>query len=49
MKNQLQIYLQFNLKKEGYQVFCAYDGDEALKKVEEDTTGFNVIRYYASK
>lgn len=28
--------LQFNLKKEGYQVVCAYDGDEALKKVEED-------------
>lgn len=27
--------LQFNLKKEGYQVFCSYDGDEALKKVEE--------------
>jgi two-component system response regulator VicR len=27
--------LQFNLKKEGYQVFCAYDGDEALKKAEE--------------
>ncbi|MCZ8533739.1 response regulator YycF [Psychrobacillus psychrodurans] len=28
--------LQFNLKKEGYQVACAYNGDEALKKVEED-------------
>ena len=27
--------LQFNLKKEGYNVVCAYDGDEALKKVEE--------------
>lgn len=27
--------LQFNLKKEGYQVECAYDGDEALVKVEE--------------
>lgn len=27
--------LQFNLKKEGYHVFSAYDGDEALKKVEE--------------
>ncbi|QFG01016.1 DNA-binding response regulator [Psychrobacillus glaciei] len=27
--------LQFNLKKEGFQVFCAYDGDEALRKVEE--------------
>lgn len=27
--------LQFNLKKEGYQVECAYDGDEALAKVEE--------------
>ena len=26
--------LQFNLKKEGYQVECAYDGDEALEKVE---------------
>ena len=28
--------LQFNLKKEGYQVACAYNGDEALKKVEEE-------------
>ncbi|MFB1081543.1 response regulator YycF [Jeotgalibacillus sp. JSM ZJ347] len=27
--------LQFNLKKEGYEVHCAYDGDEALEKVEE--------------
>ncbi|WP_419960468.1 response regulator YycF [Psychrobacillus sp. BM2] len=28
--------LQFNLKKEGYQVVCAYNGDEALKKVEDE-------------
>src|SRR4051794_32842632 len=27
--------LQFNLEKEGYKVFCAYDGNEALVKVEE--------------
>ena len=27
--------LEFNLKKEGFQVFCAYDGEEALQKVEE--------------
>ncbi len=27
--------LQFNLKKEGYEVFCAYDGNEALEMVEE--------------
>lgn len=27
--------LQFNLQKEGYEVFCAYDGNEALKMVEE--------------
>ncbi|MGE7604302.1 response regulator YycF [Peribacillus sp. NPDC097675] len=27
--------LQFNLKKEGYDVSCAYDGNEALKMVEE--------------
>ncbi|WP_018663442.1 response regulator YycF [Heyndrickxia acidiproducens] len=27
--------LQFNLTKEGYTVYCAYDGDEALEKVEE--------------
>ncbi|QJE32042.1 response regulator YycF [Heyndrickxia coagulans] len=27
--------LQFNLTKEGYTVFCAYDGEEALEKVEE--------------
>ncbi|MFC7395072.1 response regulator YycF [Scopulibacillus cellulosilyticus] len=28
--------LQFNLEKEGYEVICAYDGDEALQKVEEE-------------
>ena len=27
--------LQFNLKKEGYDVYCAYDGNEAVKMVEE--------------
>lgn len=27
--------LLFNLKKEGYDVYCAYDGNEALKMVEE--------------
>ena len=27
--------LQFNLIKEGYNVICAYDGEEALAKVEE--------------
>lgn len=27
--------LQFNLKKEGYEVYCAYDGNEALTMVEE--------------
>lgn len=27
--------LQFNLRKEGYDVVCAYDGNEALRKVEE--------------
>jgi two-component system, OmpR family, response regulator VicR len=29
--------LQFNLEKEGYKVTCAYDGVEAIKKVEEET------------
>ena len=28
--------LQFNLIKEGYRVICAYDGDEALQRVEEE-------------
>ncbi|MFC4619676.1 response regulator YycF [Camelliibacillus cellulosilyticus] len=28
--------LEFNLKKEGYDVIVAYEGDEALKKVEEE-------------
>ncbi|MEK4231207.1 response regulator YycF [Solibacillus sp. FSL H8-0538] len=28
--------LQFNLIKEGYRVICAYDGDEALEKIEEE-------------
>jgi two-component system, OmpR family, response regulator VicR len=27
--------LQFNLKKEGYDVYCAYDGNDALRMVEE--------------
>src|SRR4051794_10610016 len=27
--------LEFNLKKEGFNVHCAYDGEEALQKVEE--------------
>ncbi|MBD3110003.1 response regulator transcription factor [Bacillus sp. AGMB 02131] len=27
--------LEFNLKKEGFEVYCAYDGNEALEKVEE--------------
>lgn len=27
--------LQFNLKKEGYAVYCAYDGNEALQLVED--------------
>ncbi|MDQ0244975.1 two-component system response regulator VicR [Bacillus fengqiuensis] len=27
--------LKFNLQKEGYDVYCAYDGIEALEKVEE--------------
>ncbi|WP_462410061.1 response regulator YycF [Neobacillus sp. Marseille-QA0830] len=27
--------LQFNLKKEGYDVYCAYDGNEALRLVDE--------------
>ncbi|KKI89517.1 PhoP family transcriptional regulator [Bacillus sp. SA1-12] len=29
--------LQFNLKKEGYTVYCAYDGNQALEMVEEIT------------
>ncbi|MEW8987455.1 MAG: response regulator, partial [Bacillus sp. (in: firmicutes)] len=27
--------LQFNLKKEGYDVYCAYDGNQALEMVNE--------------
>ncbi len=27
--------IKFNLKKEGYDVYTAYDGEEALQKVEE--------------
>ncbi len=27
--------LEFNLKNDGYEVICAYDGDEAIKLVEE--------------
>ena len=29
--------LEFNLKNDGYEVICAYDGAEALKLVEEHT------------
>lgn len=28
--------LKFNLEKEGYQVICAYDGDEAIKLAEKE-------------
>ncbi|MCI1859569.1 MAG: response regulator YycF [Sporolactobacillus sp.] len=28
--------LQFNLEKEGYEVVCAYDGGEAIEKVEQE-------------
>lgn len=28
--------LQFNLEKEGYQVVCAYDGDEAIQLVKDE-------------
>lgn len=27
--------LEFNLKKEGFDVYCAYDGNDAIEKVEE--------------
>jgi len=27
--------LKFNLEKEGYEIYCAYDGEEALQKVGE--------------
>ena len=27
--------IKFNLEKEGYDVYTAYDGEEALQKVEE--------------
>lgn len=29
--------LKFNLQKEGYEVFCAYDGVEALEKSGRST------------
>ena len=35
MKNQLLIYYNLILKKEGYEVECAYDGNQALEMVEE--------------
>ncbi|MCA1011799.1 response regulator YycF [Halobacillus halophilus] len=28
--------LKFNLEKEGYEVVCAYDGDEAIQKADEE-------------
>ena len=39
--------LQFNLKKEGYDVECAYDGNEALEMVEEFKPDLILLRYYA--
>ena len=35
--------LEFNLKKEGFNVFCAYDGEEALEKVEEVKPDFMLL------
>lgn len=29
--------LKFNLEKEGYEVICAYDGEEAIRLAEEET------------
>ena len=29
--------IKFNLEKEGYEVVVAYDGEEALQKVESET------------
>ena len=28
--------LEFNLKKEGYEVFCAYDGNDAVDLIYEE-------------
>lgn len=30
--------LKFNLEKEGYEVVCAYDGDEAIQKKQTKQT-----------
>ena len=35
--------LQFNLKKEGYDVECAYDGNQALEMVEEFKPDFILL------
>lgn len=35
--------LQFNLEKEGYKVICAYDGVDAIKKVEEETPDLLIL------
>ena len=35
--------LKFNLEKEGYQVSCAYDGEEALQQVEQEQPDLIVL------
>ncbi len=40
--------LQFNLKKEGYDVYSAYDGNEAITDGGRNTARLNPFRYYAA-
>ena len=35
--------IKFNLEKEGYEVIVAYDGEEALEKVEDDSPDLIIL------
>jgi two-component system response regulator VicR len=41
--------VKFNLDKEGYDVVTAYDGEEALEKVESEEPDLNPIRLNVAK
>ena len=40
--------IKFNLEKEGYEVVVAYDGEEALEKVEKRAAGSDRLRLDAA-
>lgn len=41
--------IEFNLQQAGFEVITAMDGEMALQKSDNRTSGFNYIRFNASK